>query len=442
MNNITELFLSLFFLFFPFQIRFIVFSPHIFSSGNFNAFGSVFIYLADIFLLLAFISYLSGGLFKRQEFEMNTANNKNVFITILSFILICWIWCSVIMGNISILFFLKAIEVLFIVYLLSNDAIKFKKVAFLFIIGALFQIILAFFQFEMQRSVGLRVLGEPIIGKTIAGVAKIDFSGNKYIRTYGTFLHPNILSAYFLFVYLGVLTIMKRGLFKYVLIIGSLLGIVLTFSRMTILVTGLISVIYIFISIKSRAKYCVTGVGLASIISVFSFDNILRARFIEILSDGAVLERLNLLKYAFNMIYRHPIGVGVGNFTSYINTVADNKLLPWDYQPVHNAIVLMMTECGVLFGIFFIFLNVVFFIKLIEIALFNAVSPERSELVLIAHLKKLALFLILVFLAFWALSLNDHYFYTSCQGNYLIAIFYGLGFWVFNKFKLLPLKKS
>jgi len=66
------------------------------------------------------------------------------------------------------------------------------------------QSLIAIYQFIVQRSVFTspilaKVTGESIIGPQIPGVAKITVDGEKIIRAYGTFPHPNILGGFLIF---------------------------------------------------------------------------------------------------------------------------------------------------------------------------------------------------------------------------------------------------
>ncbi|MCX6763973.1 MAG: O-antigen ligase family protein, partial [Candidatus Moranbacteria bacterium] len=70
----------------------------------------------------------------------------------------------------------------------------FKIIIFL----GLFQAIIGILQFILQHSVGLFWLKESLILLNIDGVAKIIFNGQKYIRAYGLFPHPNILGGFLL----------------------------------------------------------------------------------------------------------------------------------------------------------------------------------------------------------------------------------------------------
>lgn len=60
----------------------------------------------------------------------------------------------------------------------------------------IFQSIIGIWQFLIQKSVGLFWLKESLVLPNLAGVAKIILNGDKYIRSYGLFPHPNILGGF------------------------------------------------------------------------------------------------------------------------------------------------------------------------------------------------------------------------------------------------------
>jgi hypothetical protein len=65
----------------------------------------------------------------------------------------------------------------------------------LIILGTI-QSIIGITQVLLQHSIGLSFLRESLISPNIPGVAKLVVHGNKYIRAYGLFPHPNILGGF------------------------------------------------------------------------------------------------------------------------------------------------------------------------------------------------------------------------------------------------------
>ena len=72
------------------------------------------------------------------------------------------------------------------------------------VLSGFLQSLVAIYQFIVQRSVFAspilaKITGESTIGPQVSGVAKIVVDGEKIIRAYGTFPHPNILGGFLIF---------------------------------------------------------------------------------------------------------------------------------------------------------------------------------------------------------------------------------------------------
>jgi hypothetical protein len=74
-----------------------------------------------------------------------------------------------------------------------------NKFSIIIIIAGFIQSIIGIFQFIVQHSLGLFWLKESIISSQTAGVAKIIFNENTFIRAYGLFPHPNIFGGFLVF---------------------------------------------------------------------------------------------------------------------------------------------------------------------------------------------------------------------------------------------------
>jgi hypothetical protein len=72
----------------------------------------------------------------------------------------------------------------------------FNNSVCIIIFSGIIQSVIGIWQFVIQKSIGLTWLKESILSSDISGVAKIVFNGEKYIRAYGLFPHPNILGGF------------------------------------------------------------------------------------------------------------------------------------------------------------------------------------------------------------------------------------------------------
>lgn len=272
------------------------------------------------------------------------------------------------------------------VYLFNNRKnILSHTVAAVFISG-IFQSIIALFQFLVQRSLGLDFLGESILGRNILGVAKFEFAGEKFIRAYGTFPHPNLLG-YFLLISLACgiwLAIQKDKKRKSVPTIAALAGslvvvsgLLLSYSRSIALSSAILilimvisykdNIIEIYRSFCNKIKIPTIIQGAFAILLVFSslfiVYNLLAPRLCinKCPGDYSFEMRDKYNSYASTIITKHTfLGVGAGNFVPYLKSNYIDTFKPWEFQPAHNIYFLITAEIGIIGLISF--LIIIFFV--------------------------------------------------------------------------------
>ena len=76
------------------------------------------------------------------------------------------------------------------------ELVNFKLMIKTFLGAVLFASVLGLFQFILQHSLGLKILGESVVSNSMVGVAKLQLFDFKLLRAYGTFAHPNIFSGF------------------------------------------------------------------------------------------------------------------------------------------------------------------------------------------------------------------------------------------------------
>ena len=107
-------------------------------------------------------------------------------------------------------------------------------------------------------------------------------------------------------------------------------------------------------------------------------------------------------------------GIGAGNFTQAMQTYVDVKILPWQFQPVHNIFVLVLNEIGIwgfaAFSGLFIYIGF-YLLKLMK--------KENID-------KRFVAILLALLLAIVVIGLFDHYFISLYQGQALFWLYLGL----------------
>ena len=412
-ERINKILWGLFLLTFPFSIRFLVYEEASYRFGNFNPWVSGFIYATEILLVITFLLWCFQQL-QVTSYKLRIKNLKskifNIKFLLIALFLINALVVTVLKGDVVLgaIFIMRMCEAGMIAYLISSEVITIRQTVTILLFAAALQMGWGYLQWQMNHGLGLSRLGEAFIGPEVAGVAKIDLiDGTKQIRPYGSFLHPNILAAYLMTILFVALPYLKKnGLFWIVLLTG---GIFFTHSLAGILVTCTGLVMYLIFrygkSIKFRKAVKTLILLLLIIVNGWIF---LSSKSIQ-LSNSSWQERLDQNKISEEMIKSEPLGVGARNFTLEMERFSDIKLLPWEFQPVHNTYFLIMNETGVQ-GLMLMIIMILY--------------------LFIHHWKKgtiLPLFMLILIAPF------DHFLWDSFSGMMLVGIV--LGFFVFENNK-------
>jgi len=230
-------------------------------------------------------------------------------------------------------------------------------------IWVIFESLLGLVQVLIGASVNgwLYYMGERRFAYTTLGVAQISVMGQGMIRAYGTFSHPNSLAGFLLVVLIFWFSKRKavNRIFWWVVTWFSVMGIVVSGSRMVWLMTLLVVLFITYRQSRNRKK--VLGLGLtmigvflvlAAIISV----NYRSSDFLGGWDKESLNKRISLNMSAIRMIWEKPLfGVGLGNFLVKLPEIQRNDSYFW-LQPVHNIGLLAMSEVGLL-GLIWVFLG-------------------------------------------------------------------------------------
>ena len=317
--GIAELFFILFVFFVPFGISTLLYVPDIYSSGFFNPYLSFSLYLSDIFFLFSLLFWGSDifAIFRCKRFS-------RFFWVFLAFLALSLLFSSLFLSSMFIL--LRFLQFLVVFLLLGSKLVDLTRILQVFISALLIVALIAVLQFILQHSLGLHFLGEPLLSSSSLSVAKFSFAGEIYIRSYGTFDHPNILAA---FMIVGIALLLGRNLgirksVHYFLVFLFSLALIFTFSRSVLL--ALIPIVYLSSSSKNK------GLALSFLVTALFFLSAF------LLVRSGVLERLVLLDVSWRMFLDNLFGVGLGNFTFVMQDYTAFTLQPWEHQPVHNSL--------------------------------------------------------------------------------------------------------
>jgi hypothetical protein len=242
---------------------------------------------------------------------------------------------------------LKVLQVLSLFAIFKNTQLSIPSVALTLGAGALLQLILSVLQFANGHTMqGLfYYLGERYITLSMPDIAKASLFGVEILRPYGTFSHPNSLAGFYLLIYTFVLT--RNSLvpwLKYGTLLTTSSLILLSFSKIAIASFLLITIAHLVLT--KFYKHCllcfIARVGMLLTVAAIFF-----------IAQGDVLgleKRISLMKDSLTIISHYPLfGVGPGNYLVAQHGFAIRY--PFFFlQPVHNIILLFLTELGLIGG--------------------------------------------------------------------------------------------
>ena len=317
--------------------------------------------------------------------------------------------------------------------ILRDNRKRMVRVCVLLGVLAVTESFLALLQWTSEGSIGLRILGEPIVDPFIQGVAKFVVDGDVLVRSYGTFLHPNILGCFLgigflstVYVFIWVREYYGERYFYYRIIIGGacmfviLSGVILTFSRTSWIMLDsmliLISLYGFFTRRKWRRELFVIY-GVSYIILYSILGHFVLSRITSISHDPGVGLRGKYMEVGWEIIKDRPIiGVGIGNSMIHAEEhgVYNALLLfeEWQKQPTHNLYVLILAELGIAGFILF-----VYFVSKNAYGFLSLKGTSREwEMVLMGTL--------LIFIL--GVGMFDHFLWTIEQGRLMFVLVFGM----------------
>ncbi len=346
MQRFIQYLFGLFLFTFPLSIRWVFYEGASYRFGNFNPWVTTFIYLPEILLGVVFILWIVNR-FKIKDLGLEFKSRLLwllFFLFAINAFIITLLWGNAFLGA---MFVLRIFETLVVFWLIRDEILSVKQMVTILLFGAFAQILWGYGQWHFNHSLGLTWLGESVVGPNVYGVAKLDLAdGVKQIRAYGSFLHPNIFAAYLLTVFFISLRYLKYG-YKLFWLALFTWGIYLTHSRAAMLV-GLagLGLYFLFAFFKSHVFRKAIALVIVVLLVLGNFWFFKNSHVINT-RDLSFQERLDQNVISRNMWSEQPFGVGVSNFTLEMERFNADKLLPWEFQPVHNTYFLILNEVGI-----------------------------------------------------------------------------------------------
>lgn len=418
-----ELCLRIFIICIPFSRRFLLHSSPLSFGPFLDPFAAVFFYWTDFFLILSLL-FFGLALWKKElDLQYYAGRAQTVFWFFLWLIFFFYLLSGFWAADPKLVFWgaLRFLMSFFAFYLLCNGYLKIREVLRLLLFAFLLQTGLAIYQYWNQHSFGLSLFGEVHFQAETAGVARFDYQGSKFSRSYGTFLHPNVLGGFALFVLIFATYFWQRQKEKIWLFVGVAGGValVLSFSRSALIALIVSSLIYLFF-INPRVKKAISPLKIllaCGVILLLAFSSsivdLAKIRLQISTDENSVRERLNYMDISYRQILSQPWGIGAAHFTPKMQNHTSVKLLPWEKQPVHNVFLLLAAELG---------LAAVMVLIAFMLWLFHALH-QCNRIFLMNSDKRLNRYLIYFLWAAFVISLFDHYFLTNNSALLLLLVY-------------------
>ena len=420
----------------PWQTRYVISAVYI--KDNFIEYASRAIYATDVLIILLLLTAIPI-LFRKKRFRFGSK-----FILWPLVLLLLWMWLSVIWAYGIGLDYLVSLNfaghftlfIAFYLYLI-NFVKNIKHIIWPVILSLVVQSGIAIYQYYLNHSVGLKIIGESILDPLKSGIPVVIVEGVRKLRAHGSLPHANILG--------GILAIWSIVLFswfyaikrtwKHYLIwlisMGFGIALMFSFSRGAWLAFGLgilFMIIMVWFKYPARFKKIILPSFLVILIVLsfaFSQRQAILSRFnleqpIESLSIESRQQQFDSFKTVF---VKYPIlGVGAGQYVPYLYKISQetegwsyrSDFSGWlysptgqtgDYEPIHNIFLLVLSELGIVGFLIFISLFIGVFIEIIKF---------RKKLFILSRSLTAA------WVAIFVLGLFDHYIWTLQQGKLLM----------------------
>ncbi len=392
----------------PWQARYFVLHAHL--GGVYWEYGSIYIYVWQILIWITIVLHY-------KEIK-NFFNSRYAFFSCAVLILSL---VSIFHSRFPLLvlfYWFHILEALILYALFASQDIQEKKLLRqFFIMSAVVQACVAVGQFFTQYSPPITLLGMSEHDPRQLGVSVIEYGLERWLRAYGTLPHPNILGG---FIAIGMLFTARHYSQRWEEFVhdvkGKLrapnpaytmgawvllsMGLVVSFSK-SAWIALVASLCMLWMTTKQ--KWAITKLGILLVV-VFGLAVIVQPELVGVrvlghgrLEEQSYTERKVSIIAGLYVIKDSPWwGYGLGNYTYALSQKFD-YWIPYYYQPIHNAFLMVWAETGIVSMLFALLLIGIWLIKK---------NP----------------FILLLFI----ISLFDHYLVSMPFGFYLIAVSAGL----------------
>ena len=418
-KKLPEYLFYLFVFLLPWQTRWIFHDS--FYQGEVFEYWRMSLYSFDIILIILLLYYLIA------ELKNLTVKKLRIFnIALLSYCLI--VLLSVIWADEKLIAWYWGVRMFLgcgLFYLIQKIDFSRLRLAIVVVIAGAIQGLLGIWQFLNHNVWQSKWLGMAGQSARDLGASVVEFGLERWLRAYGSWPHPNIYGAFLVLSFIGVIYLVTKIKDKYhqlFLVFSSsfiALGILFSYSRAAWLGFGLVfiaGIIWLCKTVKDEwlkkfIKWLWLYLFLLLVLFTLATWPIVKTRLH--LGETARLETTSNMERAAGYRVAKEIikdnfllGVGVGNYANELKErYPDEKV--WDIQPVHNILLIIFGELGIIGFLIVILLNC-YIVKL----LFKKRDWSYLSLLFIVY----------------CLLFFDHFWWTLSSGLYVLWLVMGLVF--------------
>lgn len=338
----------------PWQTRYIFGWSYL--SGEPTQFGVLSLYVTQVLLIVGLlVMYAWRGLPKFAPVD------KRILLAGGAFFLVVLV--SALTAKVSVPACAGLLDVavaLSLVFALLDSRVDRGKITFALALGLCLPVLLGLFQVLTGGngpSVSLGLAARDAERPGDAVVMLVD--GVRSLRAYGSFPHPNIFGGYLaigllsLFAYRSVDETPKQRLFIGIVSLILGLGLILTASRSAIFGLGL-GLVMAMVSRRLQTRKLVAAIATTAVFLAFLVTYAAPSVVTSLRGGGALEQRSvseRVQQYRDWPTTMHGLDWLIGNGPrNYVFALADEhpQQSVWDYQPIHNVPLLMLSELGVM----------------------------------------------------------------------------------------------
>ncbi len=424
----------------PWQIRYFIkiatLNGAYWEAGTFSLYASEVILIAVV--LLKFFAWLLQE--KKEADNLPRVNFASSLPYALAgfvlFVAASAFWS--VLPSLSVYYAIKIIAAWLMFIVIINSKVSLSQIMTVLIAAGIIQGYMAIVQFNAQIINANKWLGIAMQDARNLGVSVVDTGLRRWLRSYGSLPHPNILGGFLVISLVAAIRQFLQSKMQLLqgdsskvrfynlatlislIFIGS--GIALSFSRAAWLASILVWIVFLVWVLKQRKMWLMAEWGkifAAFVLSVLVWTVVYPQPFLTRLTGQGKLEQLSWQERAASLSKGEQVigsnwysGVGVGAYTYYLYQ-QDNSKPAWFYQPIHNSYLMILAEVGI-WGV--LFLLWVVYAVVLSIGTVTAAALIGAML------------LLLVF---------DHWWWTTAFGWYLIFMILAI-IWLDKKNKFAP----